>query len=168
MEPNQINPSSAPSWIPQGIPTWVFVSNNQTPAASTPPPVVAPVVPDSAEYKQWPLDRWFHSLIKFMAKVTWQPDPITWVPNPVSHVLEKWENIIGKVRGAANQVVDKAEGVATQAVGTATNVATKAVNTATNVANQAVQQVKQIMPPVVQTPTSGDQTPVQPTPEQPK
>ena len=166
MEPNQTNPSPATSWIPQGIPTWVF-PNDQASAVQPSAPVT-PVAPDTAEHKQWPLDRWFHSLIKFMAKVTWQPDPITWIQNSASKVFETWENIVGKVRGVANQVVDKAQDVAGQTISTATNVANKAVNTVTNVTTQAVQQVKQVMPPAAQTPASGDQTPVQPTPEQPK
>lgn len=147
MEPNQaVNPSSEASGIPQGIPTGVFVANNQVPA-QTPTveaPVTqsqAPVVPVSvpvspvpvptAQATEGALDKVFTWLARFFAKIMWQPDPITGLPAATSPALQKWQNIVGKMRGAANQVVEKA----------------------TDVANQAAQQVQQIIPPPVATPT---------------
>jgi len=61
MEPNQTNPSPDNSGIPQGIPTGVFVPNNQTPAQTqvqapaqntVQPAVQAPVAPASAPTNQ--------------------------------------------------------------------------------------------------------------------
>ena len=137
MEPNQTNVTPQTSEIPQGIPTGVFVPNNQTPTAwvnQTQIPAQAQVSPMPAQ--EWPLDRIFKSLARFFAKIMGQPDPITGAPNVASQALQKSENIVGKVWGAANQVVAKAS-----------DVAGKAVDTATNVATQAAQQVQQIIPP---------------------
>lgn len=167
MEANQANTSPEIAGIPQGIPTGVFVVNNQTPTTVDVPvvaqtPVQAPVAPVvSAPATEGPLDRVFKSLARFFAKVMGQPDPITWAPNPASQALQKWENIVGKVRGAANQVVAKASDVAGKAVDTV---------------NQATQQIQQIVPPPAaapqQTPvveaTPAVQQPVQPMPEQVK
>lgn len=140
MEPNQVNPSPENQGIPQGIPTGVFVPNNQTPVQTpvvgSPSPQVAGVQTPPPHVGEGPLDRIFRWLAKFIAKITGQPDPITGAPNIASQAIQKWENIVGKVRGAANQVVEKAG-----------NVAGKAVDTATNVATQAAQQVQQIIPP---------------------
>lgn len=86
-----------------------------------------------------------------------QPDPITWIANPASQATQKTENLIWKMRGAANQAVAKAS-----------DVAGKAVNTATNVANQATQQVQQMVPPPAAAPMPPvapvQQPPVMPTP----
>lgn len=73
MEPNQTNPSPETSGIPQGIPTGVFVPNNQAPATADKPvqntvqqaaaPVMptaqAPVAPAVAPVpaKEGPLDK---------------------------------------------------------------------------------------------------------------
>lgn len=140
MEPNQATNSPEISWIPQGIPTWVFVANNQVPPVIQTPTVQTSTVqtPAPQQTTEWPLDRTFKYLARFFAKITGQPDPITWAPNPAAQAIQKWENIVGKVRGAANQVVAKA-----------TDVTTQAVNTVTNVATQAAQQVQQIIPPPV-------------------
>jgi len=167
MEPNQaVNPSAENTWIPQGIPTGVFVPNNQTPAQTPvtqpvqntiqqPTTPVVPGTPIQAQTslapKEGPLDKILKWLARFFAKVMWQPDPITGAPNAASQALQKSENIVGKVRGAANDVVAKAS-----------NVAGKAVSTATNVATQAAQQVQQIIPPPQATPITP--TPVQEAP----
>ncbi|HMS90871.1 MAG TPA: hypothetical protein PKC87_01500 [Candidatus Absconditabacterales bacterium] len=150
MEPNQSNPSPENQGIPQGIPTGVFVPNNQVPVQT---PVTTNNSPETTtpQIVEGPLDRIFRGLAKFIAKITGQPDPITGAPNVASQALQKGENIVGKVRGAANQVVEKAG-----------DVAGKAVDTATNVATQAAQQVQQIIPP----PTA-PQTPVQESPVPP-
>lgn len=157
MEPNQVNLSPENWWIPQGIPTWVFVPNNQSvpvqetvqPAVVASPegtPVVKPVTSTEG-----PLDKFFKRIIRFIARITGQPDPITGAPNIASQVIQKWENIVGKARNVANQVVEKT-----------TDVTGKAVDIATNVATQAAQQVQQIIPPP---PTS---EPTQQTPQIPQ
>ena len=152
MEPNQTNVSPKNWGIPQGIPTGVFVPNNQTPMTTAPvqeatlqTPWQAPVVQNT----EGPLDRVFKRLVRFIAKVTGQPDPITGAPNPTSDAFQKGEKIIGKVRGVANQVVTKA-----------TDVAGKAVDTV----NHATQQIQQIVPP----PTAQQKTPTDTATEQPK
>lgn len=154
MEPNQVNPSPENWGIPQGIPTGVFVPNNQVSAKA--PTVESPVAPSASVDTPTPtpkvetegaLDKIFKWLAKFFAKITGQPDPITGQPNVAAKTIQKWENIIGKVRSVANQVVGKAG-----------DVAGKAVDTVTNVTIQAAEQVKQIIPPQVvptaPTPTS--------------
>jgi hypothetical protein len=58
MEPNQTNPSPDNSGIPQGIPTGVFVPNNQTPTVQAAPvktPTVSPTSP--AQSTEGPLDK---------------------------------------------------------------------------------------------------------------
>ncbi len=172
MEPTQTNPSPEISWIPQGIPTWVFAPTTQQPSVKTTPAVASdaeiPVAQQPVQQAapvaktEWPLDKFFKWLVRFIAKITGQPDPITGAPNPASKALQSWENIVGKVWGAANK-----------AVATASNVATQAVDTATNVATQAAQQVQQIIPPPsAQQPAPQVQATQpsvqQPTPEQPK
>ena len=63
MEPNQTNPSPENSGIPQGIPTGVFVPNNQQPAAVQTPTVQSSVEPvpvvatQPAPATEGPLDR---------------------------------------------------------------------------------------------------------------
>lgn len=163
MEPNQATiPSPDNSWIPQGIPTGVFVPNNQPvpntvqqaePVAAVPTaPVVdssvAPVTP-AAPVVSGPgtLDKIFTGIARFFAKIMGQPDPITGKPNTPSQAVSQAENIVGKVWGAANQVVD-----------TASNVAGQAVNTV----NQATQQIQQVIPQP-QAPAA----PVSPVVEQP-
>ena len=69
------------------------------------------------------MDRIFKSLARFFAKIMGQPDPITGAPNVASQAIQKSENIVGKVWGAANQVVAKASDVAGKAVDTATKLA---------------------------------------------
>ena len=163
MEPNQVNPSPENAWIPQGIPTGVFVANNQVPAQTpvqntvsaepiqapvvTPVPEtqapVAQVVAPAGPAKEGPLDKVLKGLARFFAKVMWQPDPITGVSNTNSATAKKAENIIGKMRGAANQVVEKAS-----------NVAGKAVDSV----NQATEKIQQVIPQ----PTVAPTTPVAP------
>lgn len=63
MEPNQVNPSPGNQGIPQGIPTGVFVPNNQAPvqapvAASVSPELTAVQTPASP-VGEGPLDRIF-------------------------------------------------------------------------------------------------------------
>jgi ABC-type transporter Mla subunit MlaD len=120
------------------------------PSVTTSEPVLA---------TEGPLDRIFRWLARFFAKVTGQPDPITWASNPASKTLQKWQDIVGKVRGAANQAVAKAS-----------DVASKAVDTATNVANQAAQKVQQVIPPPTAPAKSTPvvEQPVQSTSEQTK
>lgn len=155
MEANQTNTSSNVSGIPQGIPTWVFVPNNQT---SVPQASVAQTVPveSTPAAPELPLDKFFKWFVRFLAKIMGQPDPITGAPNVASQAIQKWENIVGKVRDAANQVVSKAGDVATQGV-----------NIATNVATQAAQQVQQIIPPPTTSQTPTQETPVQQKPVTP-
>lgn len=172
---NDVTNPSGTAWIPNGIPTGVFVPNNQTPAQAPVQntPAQAPVASaSSAPASEGALDRFFKRLARSLAKVTGQPDPITGVSNTASQVFQKWQNIVGKVRGAANQVVEKATDVATSAVNTATNVATKVVDTTANVANKAVQKVQEVIPAPAATPTAtpaptvapvADSTPVAPT-----
>lgn len=170
MEPNQANISPEIPGIPEGIPTWVFVPNNQSSvvvdipvqntASSTPiqtsvatpvieqsvSPVQSPIIwtqPTVSQISEGPLDKIFKWLARFFAKVMGQPDPITWAPNPASQALQKSENIVGKVRGAANQVVTKASDVAAKAADTV---------------NQATQSVQQLIPP----PAAVPQVPPQP------
>ena len=165
MEPNQTNVSPATWGIPQGIPTGVFVPNNQTSTVQVPIQAQIPTAQAStAPAKEGPLDRIFKWLARFLAKIMGQPDPITGAPNVAAKAIQTWENIVGKVWGAANQAVAKAG-----------DVAGKAVDTATNVATQAAQQVQQIIPPPqaatpAPTITSPEATPVvqQPIAEQPK
>ena len=58
MEPTQTNPSPETSGIPQGIPTGVFVPNNQTPAPNTVQQPAAPApAAASAPAKEGPLDK---------------------------------------------------------------------------------------------------------------
>jgi len=155
MEANQpVSPSPETSWIPQGIPTGVFVPNNQTPAQQAPvAPVTAttPAWTPAAPAKEGPLDKFLKWLAKFLAKVTGQPDPITWAPNIASKAIAAWENVVGKVRGVANQ-----------AVGKATTAATKIADTTTNVVSQAAQKI------IPQTAPQTPAAPTQPVPEQPK
>lgn len=144
MDTNQTTPSATTGWIPQGIPTGVFVANNQTPVSNTtsPQPTTdAAVAPVSLQEK--PLDRRFVSLTKFLAKIFGQPDPITWAPNPASKLLQKAESISEKARWAANQVAEKAQ-----------NVADKTVTTVTHV----TEKIQEVIPPPAQQPT----TPVEP------
>jgi len=156
MEANQANTSPEITDIPQGIPTGVFVANNQTSTTVDVPVVeqapvqvsVAQVVP--APVTEGPLDKVLKSLARFFAKIMGQPDPITGAPNPASQALQKWENIVGKVRGAANQVVSKA-----------TDVAGKAVDTV----NQATEKIQQIVPPPAAPATTSQQPPVTPVVE---
>jgi len=135
MEPNQLNPSPDNLGIPQGIPTGVFVSNNQPPVQNIvqqpieTSPVQAPVTQVQAPVAQvqvpvtqvqvpvWEgaLDKIFKWLAKFFAKVMWQPDPITWV-STTSVGVQTTDNLIGKVRGAANQIATTASNVAWNAV----------------------------------------------------
>ncbi|MFA6256504.1 MAG: hypothetical protein WC606_04975 [Candidatus Absconditabacterales bacterium] len=161
MESNQVNTSPETSGIPQGIPTGVFVANNQTPATVDKVVPVAPSVTTSEPVlaTEGPLDRIFRGLARFFAKVTGQPDPITGASNPASKTLQKGQDIVGKVRGAANQAVAKAS-----------DVASKAVDTATNVANQAAQKVQQVIPPPTAPAKSTPvvEQPVQSTSEQTK
>ena len=173
MEPNQVNPSPENAWIPQGIPTGVFVANNQVPvttdklaqtpvqntvsAVPTPAPVVTPVAPQAAapittaKPSEGALDKILKGIVRFFAKIMGQPDPITGVSNATSATAKKAENIIGKVRGAANQVVSKAS-----------DVAGKAVNTV----NQATEKIQQVIPqqPVAPTAPIEPTQPVQPAP----
>ena len=93
------------------------------------------------------LDKIFTGIARFFAKIMGQPDPITGKPNTPSQAVSQAENIVGKVWGAANQVVD-----------TASNVAGQAVNTV----NQATQQIQQVIPQP-QAPAA----PVSPVVEQP-
>lgn len=167
MEPNQVYPSPDNSWIPQGIPTGVFVPNNQTPAtadkpvqntvqqAAAPAQIQsAPVAP--AVYVPGPLDKFLQWVAKFFAKLLGQPDPITGVPAVTSATAKKTESIVGKARDVANQAVAKA----------------------TDAATQAAQKVQQVIPPPVaapQTPAAAPQQPstasvmpTQPIPEQTK
>jgi len=150
MEPNQTIPSPDNSWIPQGIPTGVFVPNNQVPVqtqvSTTQIPVETPVQQPSIQTttapimaKEGPLDKIFRWLARFFAKITGQPDPITGTPNVASQTAKKTENIVGKVRDVANQAVAKAS-----------NVASKAVDTV----NQATEQVQKIIPPTSKTAVS--------------
>ena len=157
MEPNQTNPSPENSGIPQGIPTGVFVPNNQQPAAVQTPTVQSSVEPvpvvatQPAPATEGPLDRMLKWIVRFFAKIMGQPDPITGAPNLASQTLQKSQNIVGKVRGAANQAVEK--------VG---DVAGKAVNVATDVTNKATQKIQEVIPPPTATPVT---TPVvEPTP----
>lgn len=160
MNPNQGDKTPDISWIPQGIPTWVFVPNNQVPVQAAPIPQTSPAQPFHVGTVDGPLDKAFKWLAKSVALITWQSDPITWAPNPNAKAIKKSEDIIGKVRGVANKVVAKA-----------TDVTSKVVDTATNVATQAAQQVQQIIPPPtaqqaqppVQAPVV--QAPVVPVPE---
>ncbi len=138
METNQTTPSPSTGWIPQGIPTGVFVANNQTPVSNTvssQPTNEAVAAPVALQEK--PLDRRFVSLTKFLAKVFGQPDPITWAPNPASKLLQKAETITEKARWAANQAVEK--------VGDASN---KVVSTV----SQATEKLQQVIPPPVSSP----------------
>lgn len=168
MEPNQTNPSPENSGIPQGIPTGVFVPNNQTPVQNIPQqsveqvqtvPVVdttvvsAPASAPAAEAipapaKEGALDRIFTWLARFLAKISGQPDPITGAPNPAAQKLQQWSNIVGKVRGAANQAVEKASEVAWKAAATV---------------NQATEKIQQVVPP----PTASQPVPPVETPTQP-
>jgi len=61
MEPNQTNPSPENSGIPQGIPTGVFVPNNQVVTPQTPvqTPVSAATAPTPPLPTEGPLDRIF-------------------------------------------------------------------------------------------------------------
>jgi hypothetical protein len=49
MEPNQVNPSPENLGIPQGIPTGVFVPNNQVPTVQAPNMAQASVVAPSVQ-----------------------------------------------------------------------------------------------------------------------
>lgn len=152
MESNQVNPSPENAWIPQGIPTGVFVANNQVPVTTDKPaqtpvqntvsavptqaPVVTPVAPQvtsvpATQPSEGALDKMLKGIVRFFAKIMGQPDPITGVLNPSSVAAKKADTIIGKVRGAANQVVEKAS-----------DVAGKAVNTV----NQATEKIQQVIP----------------------
>lgn len=148
------NPSPTTSWIPQGIPTGVFVSNAQTPVQDTVQQPVAPqvqsvvppvVTPASPIPQAGALDKFFQGLVRFIAKIMGQADPITGLPN-TSKAVQKTENIVGKVRNAANQVVEKTSDVVTKATDTVT---------------QATEKIQQVIPPPSSSVTST------PTPEQP-
>ena len=145
------------TWIPQGIPTGVFVPNNQTPA-----PVEAPVVQSPTQWAPVqaqasatptspvarPLDKVFAGIVRFVARITGQPDPITGTPN-ISKTAKTAENIVGKVRNAANQAVEKASDVATKATATV---------------EKATEKIQQVIPP-----PAAPQAPATPTvPEQNK
>lgn len=142
------------SQIPEA-PAGVFVPNNQVPvtADTTPTPIEAPVQPVQAVASvpvvtpvvatERPLEKVFNWLAKFLAKVSWQPDPITGEPNTSKTATKAW-NVVGKVRDTANQVVAKAG-----------DVAGKAVNTV----NQATEKIQQVIPPQV-----APQAPVEPVP----
>ncbi|MCX6823718.1 MAG: hypothetical protein NT085_01185 [candidate division SR1 bacterium] len=166
MEPNQVNPSPENAGIPQGIPTGVFVANNQVPAqtsvqntvsveptqASTGTPVVSQAAPVAkVQPSEGALDNILKGIVRFFAKIMGQPDPITGALNPTSSAAKKADTLVGKVRGAANQVVSKAS-----------DVAGKAVNTV----NQATEKIQQVIPqqPVVPTTPVEPVQPVQPIP----
>lgn len=158
MESNQVTPSSETSGIPQGIPTGVFVPNNQpvvaqaveTPSVAPTNPSVAPVTP-VAPTGPGALDKFLQWVARFFARIMGQPDPITWAVNPASQAMQAWQNIVGKVRGAANQVVEKAGDVAGQAV---------------NTVNQATQQIQQVIPQPTAAAPSPQVPPVAPIVEQ--
>jgi len=67
MEPNQTNPSQDNSAIPQGIPTGVFVSNNQVSAQTSVQNTVQQPIPAASEIVQTPI----------------QPIPVSVSPTPV-------------------------------------------------------------------------------------
>lgn len=146
METNQTTPSPSTGWIPQGIPTGVFVANNQTPVSNTvSPQPTNEAIATPVALQEKPLDKWFVSLTKFLAKIFGQPDPITWAPNPASKLLQKAESISEKARWAANQVAEKAQ-----------NVAGKTVTTVT----QVTEKIQEVIPPV--SPTTPPVAPVEP------
>ncbi len=164
MESSQTQVSPENTWIPQGIPTGVFVANNQTPVQNTQAveiqtpvaqPSVAPAPVQQAPTWEGALDKIFTWIARFIAKISWQPDPITGAPN-TSKTAVKTENIVGKVWNAANQAVEKA-----------TEVATKAADTV----NQATDKIQQLVPPPTAAPAATptvEQTPVaQPTSQTP-
>ncbi|MEI8092435.1 MAG: hypothetical protein WCG98_10130 [bacterium] len=99
------------------------------------------------------MDRFFKRLIKFLAKLFGQPDPITGAPNPTAKVsiTDKAGSFVGKVWDTANKVVDKASAVATQAV-----------DVTKSTVNQAVDQVKEVKSEIAAT-----QEPVAPAQTQP-
>lgn len=170
MEPTQSTPTN--TWIPQGIPTGVFVPNNQPPVTSPETPVqnisqpsvseqasvAAPVQQASSpSASQWMLDKMIMWLVRFIAKITGNPDPITWEVSPAAQsAFQKTENIVGKVWNVANK-----------AVSTASDVASKA----TTVVTQATEKIQQVVPPPAAQPTtpiSSEPAPVPPpVPEQP-
>ncbi|MCX6825343.1 MAG: hypothetical protein NTY80_03900 [candidate division SR1 bacterium] len=175
MEANQINSPAENSGIPQGIPTGVFVANNQSSpqAAAVQSAPVAPVAPVS----EGPLDRILKGIARFFARVMGQADPITGAPNAASQALQKSQNIVGKIRSTANQavskvtdvtgqVVAKATDVASQAVSKATDVTGQVVAKATSVANQATQKVQQVVAPASSAPQATETVApaAQPTP----
>lgn len=150
MEENTVvNPSSENAGTPQNAPAGVFVPNGQTPVESVVPVQETPVQQSVSQVVETPvtqqieqtspaevkkegaLDKFFTWVAKFIAKVSWQPDPITGEQNSVSQALQKSQNIVGKVRGVANQVVDKASDVA---------------NKTTTAVTQATEKIQNVIP----------------------
>ncbi len=167
MEANQINSPVENSWIPQGIPTGVFVPNNQSSPQTAPaaPAQATPVAP-AAPVSEGPLDRILKWIARFFARVMGQPDPITWAPNAASQALQKSQNIVGKIRSTANQAVSKVTDVTGQVVSKATDVTGQVVAKATSVANQATQKVQQVVAPASSAPQATETVApaAQPTP----
>lgn len=161
MESNQFNPSTENAWIPQGIPTGVFVPNNQSSVTADKsvqntvqqpiePVVISASVTTPVPAEEGALDKILKWLARFFAKIMGQPDPITGAPN-ISETAKKTENIVGKMWNVANQAVAKAGDVAAKA---------------TTVVNQATEKLQQVVPPPA---APAEPTPVvQPMPEQPK
>ncbi len=156
-------PSPENLWAPSGV----FVSNNETPSVQdTSSSVEAPVsqqtetsvvqeqpvtpvqIPSETApvaSKEGALDKIFTGLVRFIAKISGQPDPITWAVN-TSQAVKKTENVVGKVWNAANQAVEKASSAAHKTVDTV---------------SQATEKIQQVIPP----PTA--EQPAAPAPEQP-
>lgn len=174
MEPNQTNTSPEIAGIPEGIPTGVFVPNNQVPVTTDIPvqnvvptvpvqaPVVTPTVAQPVAVESTPVvspvvEQSTVAQLPVGQPVEWPLDKIfKWLARFFAKVMGQPDPITWAVNPASKalqqseNIVGKVWGAANQAVTKATDVAAKAADTV----NQATQSVQQLIPPPTIQPVS--------------
>lgn len=101
------------------------------------------VVVQNTEMKEWPLDRFIKKLVHFIARLSWQPDPITWEKSAPTMS----GNVAQKVWDTANKTIEKVWDVAKKTVEVTSNVTQKAVDVtqkAVETTTSAVNVVREI------------------------
>ncbi len=118
--------------------------------------VPSPQQPSSVISTSWTsegvLDNFFHRLIRFIAKITGQPDPLTWVSN-TSPTSQTTQRVVGKVWDTANQALQKVSTITSQA---------------TQIVEKATEKIQEVIPPPASVASSDSSQPsqTQPSPEQ--
>lgn len=134
---------------PASEPSSQVVQPTQAPVASQ-SPVINSNVQANGEMKEWPLDRFIKKLIGFIAKMTWQPDPVTWEVNSPTmswNVAQKVWTTTNEAISTVGNVADKFTDVAKKTVNVTGSVVNKVGDVAkksVEVASWAVNQVKEI------------------------